>query len=117
MSATSDLAALRAELHRLVALADASVKPAPTRINGAGHPIPGYEWQVADDRGGLGRWLVRTADGDEDHCVYVHTPAHGGDDVIAIPREAARQLAMALLAAADRAHATATGIRDIAPTA
>lgn len=115
MTELADLVALRTELHRLVALADTASKPAPTHVTADG-PMPGYEWQVDDDRS-LGRWLVRTADADEDHCVYVHTPAHGGDDVIAVPRETARQLAMALLAAADRAHATATGIRDIGRTA
>lgn len=111
------LAELRKELCHLVALADSAERPKPSGINPPGHPMPGYEWLVHQRtlRGypSTPTWWVRTVD--EDECsdvVYVSSPDSmaPGDDFIAMPTDAARQLAMALLAAADRADHQVHGV-------
>ncbi|WP_399559181.1 hypothetical protein OH809_45260 (plasmid) [Streptomyces sp. NBC_00873] len=109
---------LRVELRHLVALADSAERPKPTRINPAGHAMPGYEWEVtqrvlARNFQTVPTWLIRTVD--EEECadaVYVSSPdcMFPTEDFIAMPAENARQLAMALLAAADRADHQALGI-------
>ena len=80
---------LRRELHRLMSMADSAERPKPTRINGPDHPMPG-------------------ADG----LVYVSTPEsmYPGEDFVPMYTPDARRLAMALLAAADRADHQAAGI-------
>ncbi|MYZ34344.1 MULTISPECIES: hypothetical protein [unclassified Streptomyces] len=112
------LAELRTELRHLIALADSAERPKPTRINPAGHAMPGHEWEInqrvlAKNFQTIPTWLVRTVDESEvADAVYVSSPdcTHPTDDFIAMPTEDARRLAMALLAAADRADHTALGI-------
>jgi hypothetical protein len=109
---------LRVELRHLVALADTGERPKPTRINPAGHAMAGQEWVVdqriiAKDFHGKPTWWVRTVDDAEfEDAVYVSSPDswHPGDDFIAMSVEDARRLAMALLAAADRADHQALGV-------
>lgn len=109
------LGQLRSELERLVSLANTAERPKPTSINPPDHPMPGHEWRV--EQGVISSatkvptWLVRTVD-DSETCdaVYVSTPEDDkpGDNFIAMWPVDARQLAMALIAAADRAnHLTA----------
>jgi hypothetical protein len=112
------LAQLRVELRHLVALADTAERPKPTRINPAGHPMPGHEWVVdqriiAKDFQGKPTWWVRTVDDPEvADAVFVSSPdgMAPGEDFISMPVEGARRLAMALLAAADRADHQALGV-------
>lgn len=111
------LAEVRRELAHLVSLADSSERPKPTRINPPGHPMPGYEWEIQQrtiaSYQTVPTWLVRTVDDSETaDAVYVSSPdcMYPTDDFIAMPPEDARRLAMALLAAADRASHHAYGI-------
>lgn len=115
------LAEIRTELARLVAIADTSERPKPDVINPAGHAMPGHEWQIAQHvyastvRPPL--WVVRTADdSDTPHAVYVAQPdpyvryeGHEPDFISMLPLDA-RRLAMALLAAADRAEHLSAGV-------
>lgn len=113
------LGQLRRELRHLVALADSAERPKPTTINPPGHPMPGHEWRIAQEAPFAVRpplWLVRSVDDPEtSDSVYVAQPdpyvsydwERQLDFVPMSPLEA-RRLAMALLAAADRAeHLTA----------
>ena len=115
------LAEVRSELSRLVAMADSAERPKPDVINPAGHAMPGHEWQIAQYvyaptlRPPL--WVVRTADdSDTPHAVYVAQPdpyvryeGHEPDFISMLPLDA-RRLAMALLAAADRAEHLSAGV-------
>ena len=107
---------IRNELEHLVSLAHTAERPKPTAINPPDHPMPGHEWRV-DERSAphsprhVSTWLVRTVD-DSETCdyVYVSTPDDEtpGDNFNPIHPTDARRLAMALIAAADRAvHVTA----------
>ena len=114
------LSAMRQELQRLVTLAGTADRPKPTRINGPGHAMPGYEWDVTEQLTPYGTrtrtWMVRTADEDKgetaDGLVYVSTPdsMYPGLDFASMYSTDARRIAMALLAAADRADHAAAGI-------
>lgn len=111
------LAELRHELRHLVALAGSADRPKPTRINPPEHAMPGHEWEVQQRtitmRPTGPTWLVRTVDdSDTSDAVYVSSPdsLYPTEDFIAMPTDTARQLAMAILAAADRADHQALGI-------
>lgn len=112
------LADVRRELHRLVSLADSAERPKPTRINPPEHPMPGYEWDLREQSHPYGSrnyvWIVRTVDEQvtADGLVYVSTPEsmYPGEDFVPMYASDARRLAMALLAAADRADHQALGI-------
>lgn len=112
------LADIRRELHRLTAIASSAERPKPTRINGPGHPMPGHEWDLREQAHPHTRrdfvWIVRTADEQNtaDGLVYVSTPEsmYPGEDFTPLYASDARRLAMALLAAADRADHQALDI-------
>jgi hypothetical protein len=112
------LTELRRELHRLVAVADSAERPKPTRINPSDHPMPGYEWNLQEQARPYGSrdfvWVIRTVDEQNtaDGLVYMSTPEsmHPGEDFVPLYASDARRLAMALLAAADRADHQALGI-------
>ncbi|BFP50062.1 hypothetical protein KCMC57_64300 (plasmid) [Kitasatospora sp. CMC57] len=115
------LAEVRRELALLVAMADSAERPKPDLINPPGHAMPGHEWRV-DQRVLPGRrpplWIVRTVDDEESRdFVYVAEPDphHHYDwldklDFGAMLPIDARRLAMALLAAADRADHLTAGV-------
>lgn len=116
------LGQLRGELARLVAQADTAELPKPDVINGPDHAMPGHEWRVVQqvrvDRHQPPSWIVRTVD-DEDtrDCVYLAEPdiyrAYDWMDRLdftAMTPVDARRLAMALLAAADRAEHLTAGV-------
>lgn len=112
------IAQIRRELAHLVSLADTAERPKPTGINPPDHPMPGHEWRieqriVTDRASGPPTWWVRTVD-QADHCgtVYVSSPdaMYPGQDFGAMFPEDARRLAMALLAAADRADHLVRGV-------
>ena len=104
------LGELRRELRHLVALAHTGELPRPTVVNGPDHEMPGHEWQV-EQRTVPGyrkppTWYVRTVDEPETtDAVYVCPPdlSRPAEDFTAMPTDSARQLAMAILAACDRA--------------
>lgn len=109
---------LRRELAHLVSLADTAERPKPTTINPPGHPMPGHEWRieqriVTNRTSGPPTWWVRTVD-DSETCgvVYVSSPdaMYPGEDFGCLFPEDARRLAMALLAAADRADHLVRGV-------
>lgn len=116
------IAEIRRELAQLVAMADAAERPKPDVINEFGHAMPGHEWRVEQsvrvDRHRPPLWLVRTVD--EEECrdlVYVAEPdpcrVHDWLDRLDFtPMQPvdARRLAMALLAAADRAEHLTGGV-------
>lgn len=117
MTAADDLTLgqLRRELRHLVALADSSERPKPTRTNPPGHPMPGHEWTVVEHGHPYTQrvfgWIIRAVD-DPEHsdAVYVSSPdcTNPGEDFTPMTTADARRLSMALLAAADRAdHLTA----------
>lgn len=111
---------LRAELRVLVAYADTAERPKPSRINGPDHPMPGQQWDVE------GRNRLRNREWDDWHvialddpevadCVYVSTPdGFAEEDYMALRVTRARQLAMALLAACDRAEHLRAGVPRLA---
>jgi hypothetical protein len=111
---------IRRELRHLVAMADSAERPKPTRINPPEHPMPGHEWVIeqrviARSFQRIPVWVVRTVDDPESsEAVYVcpsdvKTPNNEWD-FLAMPSEDARRLAMALLAAADRADHLTAGV-------
>lgn len=116
------LAQVRRELGRMVALADSAERPKPDVINPVGHTMAGHEWRIQQDvnvdafRPPL--WLVRTVDDPETRdCVYVAQPdpyrVHDwldALDFVAMSPTDARRLAMAILAAADRAEHLTAGV-------
>ncbi|MFJ8923899.1 hypothetical protein ACIREK_31030 [Streptomyces sp. NPDC102415] len=112
------LEAIRAELLRLTSLAGSAERPKPTRINGPDHQWPGHEWDLREmtPRGGTKEkvWVIRTVDEQNtaDGLVYVSSPEsmYPGLDFVPLYASDARQLAMALLAAADRADHVAAGV-------
>lgn len=118
---SAGLAELRRELMELVAIADSAERPRPDVVNPPGHAMPGHEWRVSQHvlpghRPPL--WVVRTADGEATKpAVYVAEPDRVRDydwadrlDFTAMAPTDARRLAMALLAAADRADHQAAGV-------
>ena len=118
MSQDLSLEDIRRELHRLVSIADSAERPKPTRINGPDHAMPGHEWDLREqthphtERDFV--WIVRTSDEQDtaDGLVYVSTPESmfPGKDFAPLYASDARRLAMALLAAADRADHQAFGV-------
>lgn len=116
---------IRAELHRLVAIADSAERPKPDVVNPPEHGMAGYEWRVAQDAPFASRpplWLVRTVDDPETRdCVYVAQPdpyvKYDWElqlDFVPMHPTDARRLAMALLAAADRADSVNQGVTSLA---
>lgn len=118
------LGEVRRELAMLVAMADTAERPKPDVINPPGHAMPGHEWRV-DQRvrvPGPGikppLWVVRTVDDEEFRdCVYVAEPDRTREydwmhrlDFTPMEPVDARRLAMALLAAADRAEHLTAGV-------
>lgn len=123
MTAADDLtlAQLRVELRHLVALADTAERPKPDVINPPGHGMAGHEWRVTQDAAMGVRppmWVVRSVDDPETlDGVYVAQPdpylTYDWEpqlDFAAMSPTDARRLAMALLAAADRADRLALGV-------
>jgi hypothetical protein len=112
------LGEIRSELQRLASLACSIERPKPTRINGPDHQWPGHEWDLREMTPPHGTkdkvWVIRTVDEQEaaDGLVYVSTPEamYPGLDFVPLYASDARQLAMALLAAADRADHEALGV-------
>lgn len=115
------IAELRRQLRELLAAADTAELPKPTRINPAGHPMPGPQWDVTTPRAD-GRhtardlWIVRAVtDPALAAAVYLSTPDYSHvEDVRALRIEEARRLGMALLAACDHADGTREGVAYLA---
>lgn len=122
-ASTEDLSLgqLRRELRRLVAIADSAERPKPDVINPPEHGMAGHEWRVAQEvplgvRPPL--WVVRSVNDPETRDgVYVAQPDpyvtydwEGQLEFVAMHPADARRLAMALLAAADRADHQAVGV-------
>lgn len=115
------LGQLRRELARLVSLADTAERPKPDVINPPDHSMAGHEWRVVQEAPYASRaplWIVRSVDEtDTRDAVYVAQPdpyvtydwERQLDFVPMSPLEA-RRLAMALLAAADRAEHLAADV-------
>lgn len=112
---------IRNELHRLVSIADSAERPKPTRINPADHSMPGWEWDLREQTHPYGSrdyvWVIRAIDEQDtsDGKVYVSTPEsmHPGEDFVPLYASDARRLAMALLAAADRADSVSQGVTSL----
>jgi hypothetical protein len=115
------LGQLRTELRRLVALADTAERPKPDVINPPGHAMPGQEWRIAQSTVPGVRpplWVVRSVDDAEtSDGVYVAQPdpyvSYDWErqlDFVAMSPLDARRLAMAILAAADRAEHLSAGV-------
>jgi hypothetical protein len=113
------LGELRAELRALVALAGAAEKPKPNAIHPNAHGMGACrEWVInyrshdVYDHHRL--WSVLALDNDDvADCIYVHTPDCMPGDYIAAPTIEARQLAMAILAACDRAEELSAGVTHL----
>jgi hypothetical protein len=115
------LGEIRHALTRLTAQADSSERPKPNRINPPDHNWPGHEWHIAQqvyaDHVRRPLWVIRTAD-DPETCDGVHIAQpdpHVYDwerdlEFIGMAAADARRLAMALLAAADRAEHLSAGV-------
>lgn len=119
------LGAVRRHLMQLVVLADTGEKPRPTTVHPVEHAMPGHEWavearmvrQVYDhfyrrERSG---WLVRATDSvDDADCVFISTPdAMDAEDFMPVPIASARQLAMSILAACDRADSVRAAVPSL----
>lgn len=115
---------IRRELRRLVATADSAERPKPDVINPPDHGMAGHEWRITVDAPFASRpplWLVRTVDDPETRdSVYVAQPdpyAYDWErdlDFVPMSPTDARRLAMALLAAADRADHLTAGVPRLA---
>jgi hypothetical protein len=116
------LAEVRRELALLVAMADTAERPKPDVINPAGHAMPGHEWRIQQHvsvpRFRPPLWIIRTVDDPEDSDgVHIAQPdlyatydwERSLDFTAMLPVDA-RRLAMALLAAADRAEHLTAGV-------
>lgn len=117
--ATVTLSELRAELRELVALAGAADKPKPDYELPPKHGMaPGHEWVIdyrahdLYDQTRLWQVLVRNSDEVAD-CVYIHTPDSMPGDYVCAPTLEARRLAMAILAACDRAEEQSAGVTHL----
>lgn len=113
---------LRAELHRLVAIADSAERPKPTVIYSGDHSMPGWEWVLHEQAHPYTQreyvWVIRAIDEqDTDNgMVHVSSPESmfPGQDFVPMYSSDARRLAMALLAAADRADSVSQGVTSLA---
>jgi len=112
---------LRRELRYLVAMAETGERPRPTRTNPSDHPMPGHEWVIEEERAPYTQrryvWTIRAVD-DPDHtdAVFI-SPAdssYAGEDFTPVTTTDARRIALALLAAADRADHLAAGVPRLA---
>ncbi|MFJ6215047.1 hypothetical protein ACIQGZ_17180 [Streptomyces sp. NPDC092296] len=113
---------VRRELAQLVAMADTAERPKPDVINPPGHGMAGHEWRVVQGVSLPGvrppLWVVRTVDDPEARdSVYVAQPdpyvTYDWEpqlDFTAMNPLDARRLAVALLAAADRAEHLSAGV-------
>lgn len=112
---------LRQELRHLLAMADSAERPKPDVINPPEHGMAGHEWRITTHAPYASRpplWLVRTVDDPETRdSVYVAQPdpyvAYDWErelDFVPMSPTDARRLAMALLAAADRADHLTAGV-------
>jgi hypothetical protein len=119
------LGELRRELRYLVAIADIAEHPKPDTINPPEHSMAGYEWRIAQEAPFASRpplWVVRSVDEAETRdCVYVAQPdpyvVYDWErelNFVSMHPADARRLAMALLAAADRADHQAVGVPRLA---
>lgn len=118
------LADIRQELHRLVAIANSAERPKPDTINPPEHGMAGPEWRVMQEAPFASRppvWVVRSVD-DPETCdsVYVAQPdpyvTYDWErqlDFVPMHPSEARRLAMALLAAADRADSVSQGVTSL----
>lgn len=112
---------LRRELHRLVAVADSAERPLPTRHHPADHSMPGWEWDLREQAHPYSSreyvWVIRAIDEQNtaDGLVHVSTPESmfPGEDFVPMYASDARRLAMALLAAADRADSVSHGVSSL----
>ncbi|MEU1098936.1 hypothetical protein, partial [Streptomyces sp. NPDC005877] len=93
----------------------------PDHILPANHMMaPGREW-VIDHRAHdpyarleRSRWQVLARDEDDvAACVYIHTPDSLEGDYVASPTTEARRVAMAILAACDRADELSAGVTHL----
>ncbi|MET8585700.1 hypothetical protein ABZX39_33255 [Streptomyces collinus] len=118
------LADIRKELHRLVAIADSAERPKPDVVNPPDHGMAGHEWRIEQEAPFATRppmWVVRSVDDSETRdCVYVAQPDpyvkadwERQLDFVAMHPTDARRLAMALLAAADRADSVSQGVTSL----
>lgn len=109
------LGALRQELRHLIAMADSAERPKPDVINPSDHSMAGHEWRIVGEVVPGVRppmWIVRAVDEPEAcDAIYVGQPdpyvSYDWErqlDFTAMRPLEARRLAMALLAAADRAE-------------
>jgi hypothetical protein len=116
---------LRQQLSEILALAHTAEKPRPSVVHQRPHPMPGREWSVSApmprkvydhfyrrERDG---WLVRATDlPDDADCVFISTPdAMVAEDFMAVPTTTARELAMSILAACDRADEVRYGVSKL----
>jgi hypothetical protein len=115
------LGQLRRELRHLVAQADTAERPKPDTIHPPEHAMAGHEWRVLQEAPFAARpplWVVRSVDEpDTRSSVYVAQPdpyvSYDWErqlDFIPMSPLEARRLAMALLAAADRAEHLAADV-------
>jgi hypothetical protein len=116
---------LRQHLSEMLALAQTAEKPRPSVVHQHPHPMPGQEWAISApmpkkvydhfyrrERDG---WLVRATDSvDDADCVFISTPdAMDAEDFMAVPTTTARELAMSILAACDRADSVRYGVSSL----
>jgi hypothetical protein len=112
--ASLTLPELRRQLLELNVLAGAAELPKPSVVNGPRHPMPGPDWHVGG-RPDRPAWSVRVVDGDDvAQVIYLNTPGHMDGDYTATQTTEARQFALAVLAACDRADHEAAGIPQLA---
>lgn len=112
------LGEIRRELQRLTAMAGSAERPKPTRINESDSSMPGHEWDLREQQHPYTAreyvWVIRAVEEQDtaDGLVHVSTPEsmHPGEDFVPMYVSDARRLAMALLAAADRAEHLALGV-------
>ena len=106
---------------RILAVADSCERPKPDVINPPDHGMAGHEWRITTEAPYASRpplWLVRTVDDPETRdSVYIAQPdpyvAYDWErelDFVPMSPTDARRLAMALLAAADRADHLTAGV-------
>jgi hypothetical protein len=109
------IAMLRDQLAGLLSQIDTSAKSRPNKINRSPHPVPGPEWIPVSGRNGT--YTVRVADPSPEpvmpivHVIWPDEQWSG--DMDALNSTEARELAMALLAAADWADGLVAGVTPL----